>query len=311
MRSPSSSGAGATRPRFAPLSVLTHIARARIARAHLAHARIALAIAMLAGLALPSTALAQSWLERVRKAEPELVVYGRVKQSHAYASVDELLGRTGFADQVFAPYYNGCGLLCGGMGGPSGFKWYQYPRHVDQPGWSARVLTLSAQLRPHLRVTALLAGEATLGGVIGGSCPNQVCTEDFGYGPRYHIGIDPHVSSLALLAEGEFGPLRLGIGPARHGVTIQSMPYIDVNRQWKERFTPLGGVASVGLTLPLWRGSLVSGRWVYAAMGDVQLSARDVSNDMAPPASPTRRFDGGKVNLSNSYVLLGVGLRVR
>lgn len=295
MRSPSSSDAGATRPPFAPYSPLAHIA---------------LAVAMLAGLALPSHARAQSWLERVRKAKPELVVYGRVQQSHVYTSVDELLTRTGFADQVYAPYYS-CGLLCGGMGGPSGFKWYQYPNHVDLPGWSARVLTLSAQLRPHLRVTALVAGEATLGGVIGGSCPNQVCAEDFGYGPRYHIGIDPHVSSLALLAEGEFGPLRLGIGPARHGVTIQSMPYIDENRQWQERFTPLGGIGSVGLTLPLWRGSLVSGRWVYAAMGDVQLAARDVSNDMAPLATPTRRFDGGKVNLSNSYVLLGVGLRLR
>lgn len=264
----------------------------------------------LAVVALPSTADGQSWLQRIRDARLEFVIYGRPYQSDANTAIDRLLGRAGFADSVYQAYSD-CGFICGGMGGPSGFDWFPYPRHVDESGWSSKAITLSATLRPHVRATVLWAGAATLGGVIGGSCPNQSCYADFGYGPRYFIGIDSRVSSVALLAEGEYGWLRVGAGPAVHGVSVQSLPWIDPRVQWKERFHPAGGVASVGLTVPLWRPVVVSGRWVYSAMGDVQLSARDVSNDAAPLAAGTRRFEGGKVNLSNSYVLMGIGVQMR
>lgn len=285
MRSPSASRPGALRPLL-----------------------VALALVTLALVALPSAAHGQSLMQRIRAARPELVLYGRPQHSNANAELDRLLRSTGFGDSVLWAN-SSCGVLCGGMGGPSGFAWYPYPDHVDRTGGSTKVITLSAALRKHVRATALVASEATLGASIGASCPNAACGNYYsGQGERYLIGLDPSVSSIALLAEGEFGALRLGVGPAIHGVTVQSLPSIDQRRQWKERYRPVGAMASAGLTFALWRELVVSGRWVYAAMGDVQLPARDVSNDMAPGV---RKFDGGEVNLSNSYVLVGVGLRLR
>lgn len=273
--------------------------------------RLALApatAALVVLVSLPSDAHGQSLVQRLRAARLELVIYGRPQHSNANTELDRLLQRTGFGDSVLWATYS-CGVLCGGMGGPSGFKWLPYPDHVERSGGHTSALTLSALLRPHVRATALVAHEATLGASIGASCPNAACDNYYSAGgERYLIGLDPSVSALALLAEGEFGALRLGVGPALHGVTVRSLPGIDARRQWKERYRPLGGVASAGLTVALWRELVLSGRWVYAAMGDVQLPARDVSNDMA---AGSRRFDGGKVNLSHSYVLLGVGLRMR
>lgn len=268
----------------------------------------ALALVFIALVALPSAAHGQSLMQRLRAARPELVIYGRPQHSNANAELDRLLRSTGFGDSVLWGTSN-CGLLCGGMGGPSGLAWYPYPDHVNRTGGSTKVITLSAALRPHVRATALFASEATLGASIGASCPNAACGNYYSStGERYLIGLDPSVSSIALLAEGEFGALRLGVGPAIHGVTVQSLSWIDERRQWKERYRPVGAMASAGLTFALWRELVVSGRWVYSAIGDVQLSARDVSNNMAPGS---RRFEGGRVNLSNSYVLLGVGLRMR
>lgn len=268
---------------------------------------VALALVTIALVALPSAAHGQSWMQRLRAARAELVIYGRAQHLNANPELDRVLRSTGFGDSVLWATSN-CGLICGGLGGPSGFAWYPYPDHVDRTG-SAMVMTLSAALAKHVRATALFASEATLGASIGASCPNAACGNYYsGQAERYLLSLDPSVGSIALLAEGEFGALRLGVGPAIHGVTVQSLSYIDERRQWKERYRPVGAMASAGLTFALWRELVVSGRWVYAAMGDVQLSARDVSNDMAPGV---RRFDGGKVNLSNSYVLLGVGARIR
>lgn len=290
MRSPFASHVGARRPLLGAL------------------ARVVAALVVLTLVALPSAAHGQSWMRRIRAARPELVIYGRPQHSNVNAELDRALRRNGFGDSVLWATST-CGLMCGGMGGPSGFAWTPYPDHVDRTGGHTSVVTLSAALREHVRVTALLASEATLGASIGASCPNEGCSTYFSStGERYLIGLDPSVSSFALLAEGEFGALRLGVGPAIHGVTVQSLSWIDERRQWTERYRPVGAMGSAGLTFALWRELVLSGRWVYAAMGDVQLSARDVSNNMA---QGKRRFDGGKVNLSNSYVLLGIGLRMR
>lgn len=290
MRSPFASHVGARRPLLGAL------------------ARVVAALVVLTLVALPSAAHGQSWMRRIRAARPELVIYGRPQHSNANAELDRVLRSNGFGDSVLWAT-SSCGLMCGGMGGPSGFTWMPYPDHVNRTGGSTAVVTLSAALRAHLRATALLARDATLGASIGASCPNEGCgTAYSSTGERYLIALDPSVSSFALLAEGEFGALRLGVGPALHGVTVQSLSWIDERRQWRERYRPIGAMASAGLTFALWRELVVSGRWVYSAVGDVQLPARDVSNDMA---QGTRRFDGGKVNLSNSYMLLGVGLRMR
>ena len=77
------------------------------------------------------------------------------------------------------------------------------------------------------------------------------------------------------------------------------------------RFRPFGGVGTVGLTLPLWRRSVVSARWVYSAMGDVALSSREVLSATAPGITPPLRFGGGKVNLSNAFVVVGLGPQLR
>lgn len=262
-------------------------------------------------LALPSAAHSQKWMRRLRDVRLEAVVYGRVQQSRADTDVDRMLQRAGFADSVFAAYYDSCGLFCGGMGGPSGFKWFDYPQHERTSGWSTPVFTLSAAVRTHLRATAIYANAASLGEVIGGACPNLTCYTDGPYGPYYLIGLNSRVSTFAVVAEGEFGPLRIGIGPATNGVTVQSLRSVEQERPWKEQFRPFGGVGTVGLTLPLWRRSVVSARWVYSAMGDVSLSSRDVLSATAPGIRPPLRFGGGKVNLSNSFVVVGLGLQLR
>jgi len=46
-------------------------------------------------------------------------------------------------------------------------------------------------------------------------------------------------------------------------------------------------------------------------MGDVALSSREVLSATAPGITPPLRFGGGKVNLSNAFVVVGLGLQLR
>ncbi len=283
-------------------------------RPHPVFDRYAISVILLASaLLVPLGAVqGQSLAKRAKAARLELVVFGRPFQRDAASPMNDLLRRTGFGDSVYQGYL--CGRACDLSGAQPRHDWYSYPRYLD-PRYAEAfatpsvAVTLSAALLPHLRATAVWVDAAKLGVAVGGSCPNLLCYREL-YGPSHFIGLDTRMSSAALLAEGEYGWLRAGVGPSLHGVTIQSHPWFDQGKPWRDRSRPVGALASVGLTVPLWRAGVLSGRWTHAVVGNVQVAAHDVPNSQGPLAPP-RRFSGGEVDLSHSFVLIGAGLRLR